>query len=383
MRRIVILGSTGSIGRSALDVAGRHRDRFRVVGLAAGSNIDLLEGQIRAFEPEVVAVADETAALELRRRVGSAPEVLAGPEGVSAVAAHGGADFALSAMVGISGLIPTIRAIRSGKTVGLANKEVLVTAGDIVMQEARDHGVRILPVDSEHSAVFQCVDGRDRRFVKRVILTASGGPFFGKTAGELRNVTLEDALNHPSWRMGRKITIDSATLMNKGFEVIEAAHLFGLPAERIDVLIHPQSLVHSLVEFNDGSMLAQASIPDMRGPIAYALSYPERLDGVVAPLELDVIGQLTFQRPDAENFPCLRYAYEALEVGGTMPAVLNAANEVAVQAFLERRITFTAIPVIINRTMHAHQPGRADGLDAVIGADASARRQAREFIRQA
>jgi 1-deoxy-D-xylulose-5-phosphate reductoisomerase len=382
MKRIAILGSTGSIGRMALEVISKHRDRFAVAGLVAGRNIDLLERQVRDFSPEIIAVAGEDDARELRRRLGSRPEVRSGEEGINAVAAHNGSDFVLSSMVGFSGLIPTIRAIRAGKVIGLANKETLVIAGRIVMEEARARGARILPVDSEHSAIFQCMEGYDRGQVKRVILTASGGPFIGKTMEELKNVTPEQALKHPKWNMGKKVTIDSATLMNKGLEVIEASHLFDLPAGRIDVLVHPQSIVHSMVEFTDGGLLAQISVPDMRGPIGYALSYPERLDDTVPRLDLETVGQLTFQRPDAENFPCLGFAYEALKDGGTMPAVLNAANEAAVNAFLGGRINFTDIPVIINEIMHSHVNGRAAELEEVIEADRWARESAEDHIKR-
>ncbi len=380
MKRVVLLGSTGSIGRMALDVIAGHRDRFSVVGIAAGSNIDLLEEQARTFGPKIIAVADERAALELRRRLGSRPEVLAGEEGIIAAAAYNGSDFVLSAMVGFSGLLPTLHAVKAGKVIGLANKETLVIAGDIVMKEAREHGARILPVDSEHSAIFQCVEGHERRYLRRIILTASGGPFVGKTLEELKDVSAGDALKHPKWNMGRKVTIDSATLMNKGLEVIEAHHLFGLPAEKIDVLVHPQSIVHSFVEFVDGTLLAQISMPDMRGPIGYALSYPERLDDTVPHLELDAIRNLTFDRPDASNFPCLGLAYEALSEGETMPAVLNAANEVMVDAFLKGRIPFTDIPVIIKKTMHSHEKAGVEELDAVIEADRWAREKAEEYI---
>jgi len=382
MKRIVILGSTGSIGRMALEVISGHRDKFAVVGLVAGRNIDLLEKQVKDFGPEIVAVAGEGDARELRRRLGPRPEVHFGGEGINTVAAHGGSDFVLSSMVGFSGLVPTIRAARAGKVIGLANKETLVIAGRIVMEEARTHGARILPVDSEHSAIFQCVEGYDRRQVKRVILTASGGPFWGRTAEELKNVSPEEALKHPKWNMGKKVTIDSATLMNKGLEVIEASHLFDLPAGRIDVLVHPQSIVHSMVEFIDGGLLAQISVPDMRGPIAYALSYPERLDDAVPRLDLDTAGKLTFHRPDAENFPCLGFAYEALKEGGTMPAVLNAANEAMVNAFLGRRIAFADIPVIINKVMHSHVKGDAVELEGVVEADRWAREKAEEYIRK-
>ncbi len=382
MKRVVILGSTGSIGRAALDVISRHRDKFDVVGLAAGRNIDLLEEQAKAFGPEIIGVAEEKAALELRRRLGSKTEVYSGEVALKTVAAHQGADFVLSALVGFSGLLPTIYAARAGKVIGLANKESLVIAGSIVMEEARAHRAKILPVDSEHSAIFQCVEGHDGKHLKKVILTASGGPFIGKKREELREVTPEVALRHPNWSMGRKVTIDSATLMNKGLEVIEASHLFDLPAERIDVLVHPQSIVHSMVEFNDGSLLAQMSMPDMRGPIAYALSYPQRLDDTIPRLELAAIGRLTFHRPDTENFPCLGFAYEALKEGGTMPAVLNAANEVAVDAFLGGRINFTSIPVIINKTMLSHETKKAAGLDVIIEADRWAREKAEEHLRQ-
>lgn len=382
MKRIVILGSTGSIGRSALDIISRYRDRFCIVGLVAGKNIDLLEGQIKVFRPEVVAIADEKSAMELGRRVGRNIEVLAGDEGIRVVATHREADFVLSSMVGFNGLIPTLHAVRAGKVIGLANKETLVAAGDVVMREAEHYGSKILPVDSEHSAIFQCVYGQDKKLLRRIILTASGGPFVGKKTDELKGVTPDDALKHPKWKMGRKVTIDSATLMNKGLEVIEASHLFGLTADRIDVLIHPQSIVHSMVEFNDGSMLAQMSMPDMRGPIGYALSYPERLDDTVTRLELDMIEKLTFYKPDTESFPCLRYAYEALVEGGTMPAVLNAANEVTVNAFLEKRIPFSDIPAIINKTMNSHDTKQTTGLDEVIEANRWAREKAEEYIKK-
>ncbi|MCL5024441.1 MAG: 1-deoxy-D-xylulose-5-phosphate reductoisomerase [Nitrospirae bacterium] len=380
MKRVVILGSTGSIGRMALEVISKHRDEFSVVGLAAGSNVDLIEQQAKTFHPEIVGVADEKAARELGTRLGRKIEVCAGQDGVAAVAAHDSSDFVLSAMVGFSGLLPTLRAIERGKVIGLANKETLVVAGSVVTEKAREHGARILPVDSEHSAIFQCIGGYEGSQVKRIILTASGGPFMGKTGEDLKNVSPEQALRHPKWSMGRKISIDSSTLMNKGLEVIEASHLFGLDAESIAVVIHPQSIVHSLVEFVDGTLLAQMSHPDMKGPIAYALSYPRRLNDTVPRLELETIGALTFHKPDAETFPCLGFAYGALKAGGTMPAVLNAANEILVNAFLERRIDFTGIPGIIKRVMDRHDARRADTLDAVIEADRWAREKANEYI---
>lgn len=383
MKRVVILGSTGSIGRMALDVISKHTDEFSVIGLAAaGSNVDLIEEQARTFNPEVVGVAGEAAARELGRRLGRKTEVRAGQEGVSAVAGHDGSDFVLSAMVGFSGLVPTLRAIERGKVIGLANKETLVVAGGLVTEKAREHGARILPVDSEHSAIFQCIEGYEGKQVRRVILTASGGPFMGKTGKDLSDVSPEQALKHPKWSMGRKISIDSATLMNKGLEVIEASHLFGLDAERIAVVIHPQSIIHSLVEFVDGVLLAQLSEPDMRGPIAYALSYPRRLEDTVPRLDLEALGKLTFHGPDAETFPCLGFAYEALKAGGTMPAVLNAANEIAVNAFLGRRIDFGRIPVIIREVMDRHDARKADTLEAVIEADRWAREEAGGFIKK-
>lgn len=382
MKRIVILGSTGSIGKNALDVISGHRDRFSVVGLSAGSNIDLLEEQINIFKPRVVAIVDEKSAVELRRRTAGGTEVLSGEEGINNVAAFEDSDFVLSSIVGFSGLAPTLSAVRAGKVVGLANKESLVTAGAIVMKEAEHYGSKILPVDSEHSAIFQCLDGRDMAFLKRVILTASGGPFLGKKSRELKDVRPSDALNHPNWKMGKKVTIDSATLMNKGLEVIEAAHLFSLTADRIAVLVHPESILHSLVEFTDNTMLAQMSMPDMKGPISYALSYPERLKDSVAGLRLDMTGKLTFYPPDTETFPCLRYAFDALKEGGTMPAVLNGANEIAVNAFLEKRVPFNAIPVIIDKAMNSHDTKTDIRLESVIEADKWAREKAEGYVHE-
>lgn len=378
MKNVVILGSTGSIGKSALDVISMHRDRFRVVGLTAHQNVELLSRQVEEFRPEAVAVSDSASL----KRLGSMPgvRVFEGQDGVCDVAVWASADIVLSAIVGSAGLIPTLSAVRAGKAIGLANKEALVAAGDIIREEAEKSGARILPVDSEHSAVFQCLEGQDRGALKRILLTASGGPFVGKSPDELRDVTPEEALNHPSWSMGRKITVDSATLMNKGLEVIEAHHLFGVGPEGIEVLIHPQSIIHSMVEFTDGSCIAQLSVPDMRAAIAYALSYPERLDGVIEPLDLPVLGKLTFERPDLESFPCLSYAYEALRAGGTMPAVLNAANEVAVEGFLAGRVGFNDIPAIIKKTMDAHDKVSLSSIDAVLKADSWARGHAERLL---
>jgi 1-deoxy-D-xylulose-5-phosphate reductoisomerase len=352
LKNIVILGSTGSIGRSTLEVVAANRDAFGVKALAAGSNHELLLEQIREFSPEVVAVYSPEAAGIVRANSGV--EVLEGSQGVSEVAALEGVDFVLSAIVGAAGLLPTLSAVRKGRTIGLANKETLVVAGQLVMDEAGKSGSAILPVDSEHSAVFQCLEGRPPESVRRLILTASGGPFIGRKPGELNDIRPEDALKHPSWSMGRKITIDSATLMNKGLEVIEAHYLFGKGPSEIGVVVHPESIVHSMVEFLDRSVIAQLSVPDMKGAIAYAMSYPERLADVMDILDLASLGQLTFKEPDMACFPCLAYAYDALRDGGTMPAVLNAANEVAVDGFLEGKVGFMDIPRIIRIIMDEH-----------------------------
>lgn len=378
MKLVTILGSTGSIGRSALEVISKCRDRFKVIGLTANSNIRLLEDQIKKFKPEIVAVADGANAIKLRKKLDI--EVLSGNAGIAEVASYSRSDFVLSAIVGFAGLLPTLSAVRAGKTVGLANKESLVVAGEIVMAYAAKYGSKIIPVDSEHSAIFQCIEGRGRDSIKRIVLTASGGPFFGSTRKELGKVTLEDALKHPNWDMGRKITIDSATLMNKGLEVIEAHHLFGFSSDKIDVLVHPQSIVHSMIEFKDRSYLAQLSVPDMKGPIAYALSYPERLEEPMPELDLSRIEKLTFRKPDTKCFPCLLYAYEASKEGGTMPAVLNAANEAAVDAFLQKRIGFNDIPVIIKEAMNSHRKEPVTEIDVVIEADRWAREKARAIL---
>lgn len=378
MKHVTILGSTGSIGRSALEVLSRCRDRFKIVGLTAKNNIELLEKQIRAFNPEIAAVADEAAASELSKKLGI--RVLSGDSGIAEAASYDKADFVLSAIIGFAGLLPTLSAVRAGKTIGLANKESLAAAGEIVMRDAVKSGAKIIPVDSEHSAIFQCIEGRSRESVKRIVITASGGPFLGKSRSELNKVTIKDALKHPNWDMGKKITIDPATLMNKGLEVIEAHRLFGFSPDMIDVLIHPQSIIHSMIELKDRSCIAQLSVPDMKGPIAYALSYPERLDDPMPFLDLSAVGKLTFQKPDTEGFPCLLYAYEAMKEGGTMPAVLNAANEVAVNAFLQSEIGFNEIPVVINNTMQLHDRKSALEVDAVVEADRWAREKAKAMI---
>lgn len=385
MKRIAILGSTGSIGRSALDIVSAHRDRFRVTVLTAGSNVALLDKQVESFAPDVVAVADKKAAQELKRRIGkkraSLLTILSGQDGIADAAAYEDSDFVLSAIVGAAGLIPTLSAVRSGKTIGLANKEALVMAGRILISESKKYRSKIIPVDSEHSAIFQCIEGHRKAAIRSIILTASGGPFAERSPANMVDITPEEALKHPRWKMGKKITIDSATLMNKGFEVIEAHHLFGLPHQSIDVVIHPQSIVHSIVEFRDRSCIAQLSVPDMKGPIAYALTYPQRIDNVIDGLSLHEIGTLTFKKPKKISFPCLSYAYRALEAGGTMPSVLNAANEVAVNAFLKGIIRFTEIPVIIKKTMEEHTVRSDTELHAVIEADQWARKTAERVMK--
>jgi 1-deoxy-D-xylulose-5-phosphate reductoisomerase len=383
-RYITILGSTGSIGRSALDAVAASGGRFKVAALAANKSVGLLKQQILAFRPEVAAVADEKSAIELRQWLEEAgtqrhTRVLSSEEGVCEAAAYEKADFVISAIVGASGLRPTLAAIRAGKDIGLANKETLVMAGAVIMEEAKKYKIKMLPVDSEHSAIFQCLEGRPKGHIRRLILTASGGPFFGRRKDELKDVTAADALRHPNWSMGNKITVDSATLMNKGLEVIEAHHLFGFPPGSIDVLIHPQSIMHSMVELVDGTLLGQLSVPDMKGPIAYAMAYPERLDNVIERLRLEEIPALTFHKPDTEAFPCLTLAYSALSAGGTMPAAVNAANEELVNLFLNGVINFTQIPVIIEEVMMRHDTTGAV-LGAVFEADSWARREVKNII---
>jgi 1-deoxy-D-xylulose-5-phosphate reductoisomerase len=376
-KRISVLGSTGSIGRSTLDVVQKCDSRFSVLGLAAGTNVGLLIEQIRQFKPEVVAVMTSELAGEVRAASGIGPvQVLYGKEGYRAVAALEGVDVVVSAMVGAAGLIPTLAALEAGKDVALANKESLVTAGSLVTSLAREKEVSLIPVDSEHSAVFQCLEGHRRKDVKRVILTASGGPFRGRSRDELKDVTPEQAVRHPNWSMGAKISVDSSTMMNKGLEVIEAKWLFDLNVDHIDVVVHPQSIVHSMVEYVDGSVIAQMGIPDMRIPIAYALARPERLDMGLAPLDLVQSGPLTFEAPDFAEFPCLALAYEAARTGGTATAALNAANEVAVDAFLDGRIGFLAIPQVIRSVLQDFPVEAVKGLDDVLKADALARLKA-------
>jgi 1-deoxy-D-xylulose-5-phosphate reductoisomerase len=383
MKRIAILGSTGSIGQSALAVVDAHRERVRVVGLAAGENADLLADQIAKYRPRVVAMATGDAVDRLKH-TGAADGVAIGGigrDGLVAVASHPDADLVLCASSGTEALEAVLAAIEHGKTIALANKEVLVMAGAIVTAAAARHGVTILPVDSEHNAIHQCLQGCARADVRRLILTASGGPFRGRSASELEEVSADAALKHPTWRMGRKITIDSATLMNKGLEVIEAHWLFGVRADQIEVVIHPQSVVHSMVELTDGSILAQLGVTDMRLPIQYAFSYPERWAAPLPRLDLVGAGRLDFAVPDTDAFPCLRLAYRALEAERSLPVVLNAANEIAVARFLEGRIAFTAIAHVIERTMAAHEPTDVHTLAMVRAVDQRARVHAADVAR--
>ena len=381
MKKLSILGSTGSIGVSTLEIVAAYPDRFQVVALTAGSNLELLQQQIARFSPRLVTVLTDELADELRRRLPAPrPEILAGVPGLIAAATAPEADMVVAAIVGAAGLVPTAAAISAGKDVALANKETLVTAGHLIMAMVAEKGVRLYPVDSEHSAVFQSLHGHRDADVRRIILTASGGPFRTWPLEKLAGVTVADALNHPNWSMGQKITIDSATMMNKGLEVIEARWLFDLPGDRIAVNIHPQSIIHSMVEYVDGCVMAQLGVPDMKAPIAYALTFPERIPTGVKPLDLTQLSGLTFFNPDLDRFPCLRLAYRALVDGESMPAVLNAANEVAVEAFLRGAIGFTDIPRIIEQTMDSHPPRKLATIEEVLLVDRWARERAREMV---
>jgi 1-deoxy-D-xylulose-5-phosphate reductoisomerase len=381
MKSIIILGSTGSIGTNTLDIVQRFPDEFRVVGLTAGNNIDKLEAQIRQFAPIAVAVSTESSAALLRNRCADLQvEILAGEEGITQVAAGLDAELVISAIVGAAGLVPTLSAIRSGKHIALANKEPMVMAGKLMQDEARKHGVKIFPVDSEHSAIFQSLEGHRIEDVRRLILTASGGALWTMTQEELLSVTPERALQHPNWKMGSKITIDSATLMNKGLEVVEARWLFDISEANIDVLIHRESIIHSLVEYKDRSMIAQLGLPDMRTPISYAMRYPARMALDLPSLDLTEIGRLTFCKPDHDRFPCLNLGYESLRIGGTMPAAMNAANEIAVDAFLNHGLRFSEIPQVIRSTMEAHAHQEITCLDDALEADRWAREKAESLV---
>ena len=382
-RSIVILGSTGSIGTQTLDVVKRDQN-IDVIGLTTNVNIDLLEIQILEFAPQAVCVMQEDKALELKNRLktlNNKTEVLTGEEGLIAIASLEQANLVVTAVVGMIGLLPTIEAIKKGKHIALANKETLVTAGEIVMQLAQKYGVSILPVDSEHSAIFQCLQGNEHHTLSKLILTASGGPFREYSKGQLQKVTVEEALKHPNWVMGNKITIDSATLMNKGLEVIEAKHLFNVDLHKIEVVVHKESIIHSMVEYIDGSTIAQLGYPDMRHPIAYALYYPMRVTcEYIKKLNLANVRQLSFEEPKMDLFPCLQFAYDALSVGGTMASVLNAANEIAVESFLNRQISFIQIPQIIHKVMEHHICISRPTLNDILECDKWAREYSRKKV---
>lgn len=380
MKKISILGSTGSIGTQTLDVVRKNPDKFKVVAISANSSVDLLLEQIIEFKPKYVAVYDEASAKNLKERIPSHIniEVLSGMEGLKTISSLDEIDVLLTAIVGMIGLVPTLCAIRNGKAIALANKETLVTAGKLVMGEAKKYNVDILPVDSEHSAIFQCLNGEKNKNIDKIILTASGGPFRGKSKEELLNVTKNEALKHPNWSMGRKISIDSSTLMNKGLEVIEAKWLFDVDYKDIDVVVHPQSIIHSMVQFNDSSIIAQMGCPDMRLPIQYALTYPDRMLNDFERLDFAKFSKFTFEKPDLETFPCLKLAFDCLKMGGTYCTVLNAANEVLVNEFLEDKIGFYDIPYYIEKTLQAHNSIEDPTLEEILEVD----RWAREYVKK-
>lgn len=380
MKKISILGSTGSIGTQTLDVVRANKDKFEVVAISANSSIDLLLEQIKEFRPKYVAVYNENSAKKLKEMIPSniKIEVLSGMEGLKIISSLNEIDVLLTAIVGMIGLVPTLCAIRNGKDIALANKETLVCAGSLVMSESKKYGVNILPVDSEHSAIFQCLNGEQNKEIEKIILTASGGPFRGKQREELIHITKNEALKHPNWDMGRKISIDSSTLMNKGLEVIEAKWLFGLEPSDIDVVVHPQSIIHSMVQFIDSSVMAQLGCPDMKLPIQYALSYPDRIVSDFDRLDLTKLMTLTFENPDMDTFPCLKLAYDALKMGGTYSSVLNSANEVLVNEFLEDKIGFYDIPYYIEKTLENHSSITNPTLEEILEID----RWTREYVLQ-
>lgn len=379
MKKISILGSTGSVGKQTLDVVRANKDKFEVIAISANSSVDLLLEQIKEFRPKYVAVYDEVSCIKLKSMIPSDIniEVLSGMEGLKAIASLDEIDVLLTAIVGMIGLLPTLCAIRNGKDIALANKETLVCAGSLVMNEAKKYNVNILPVDSEHSAIFQCLNGEQNKEIEKIILTASGGPFRGKKKQDLLHITKNEALKHPNWSMGRKISIDSSTLMNKGLEVIEAKWLFGVDYNDIDVVVHPQSIIHSMVQFIDSSVMAQLGCPDMRLPIQYALTYPDRAVNDFERLDLAKLATLTFENPDLETFPCLKLAYDTLKMGGTYSAALNSANEVLVSEFLEDKIGFYDIPYYIEKTLEAHVSIAEPTLDEILDVD----RWSREFVK--
>ncbi|PKM36437.1 MAG: 1-deoxy-D-xylulose-5-phosphate reductoisomerase [Gammaproteobacteria bacterium HGW-Gammaproteobacteria-10] len=391
MKGICILGATGSIGVSTLDVAARHPSRYRVVALTANNNIDLLYDQCIVHRPDYVVVVDENKAKQFAERIATSPvsdiKVLSGAESLQQVATLDSVDSVMAAIVGAAGLLPTLAAAKAGKTVLLANKEALVMSGDIFMKAVSESGAHLLPIDSEHNAIFQCMPadycaGQEAKEARRILLTASGGPFRTKPVEELVDVTPDQAVAHPNWDMGRKISVDSATMMNKGLELIEACLLFNMSPDKIQVVIHPQSVIHSMVDYVDGTVLAQMGNPDMRIPIAHAMAWPERFDSGAAPLNIFDVKHMDFEQPDLQRFPCLRLAIEAVEAGGIMPAVLNAANEIAVAAFLDEKVRFTDIPFIIERSMCQFEADPADTLDIVLAADSKAREVAECIVEE-
>ena len=379
-RRVILLGATGSIGSSAIKVAESIPDRMQIVGVAANRNARLLAQAANRTRPEAICLVDENYLNELRSCLTYTPEILTGESGLETLARSGGADLVLVAIVGTTGLRPALAAIETGKDLAVASKEILVMAGEAVMTQATQKGIKVLPVDSEHNAIFQCLEGKPKQEIRSLILTASGGPFRTLSSDRLASVTVADALNHPTWKMGRKITIDSATLFNKGLEMIEARWLFDIPMGQVQVLVHPQSIVHSMVEFVDGSMLAQLSHSDMCFPIQYAVTWPERVPNALKPLRLAELGRLEFEEPRYDDFPALHLARRAGEAGGTMPAVLNAANEIAVEAFLEGRITFPRIWSLVEEAMNRSDHFARPSLDDIIKADGQARDLVREVL---
>ncbi len=377
-KKVFILGSTGSIGVNTLDVIRLHPEKFEVEGITINKNSDLLEEQIKEFNPKVVVIRDEKVADDVRERIPHNIELLIGEDGLIEATKNADYDILLSALVGFSGLQPTIEGIKRGKRIALANKETLVVAGEIITELAAKFNSEIIPVDSEHSAIFQCLVGEKHKEVKKLLLTASGGPFFRKTRGELQNVTVSEALDHPNWNMGNKVTIDSASMMNKGLEMIEAHWLFNLPADKIDVIIHPQSIIHSMVEFIDGSIKAQMSQPDMRLPIQYALSFPDRLQNDFTSTSLTDITELTFFKPDFSKFECIKLAFDVLEEGGTAPCILNAANEVAVERFLNNKISFLEIPDLIKKALNGIDSVQKPSVETIIECDSLTRKFLKE-----
>ncbi len=378
MKKVLILGSSGSIGVNTLNVIRNFPDKFEAAALTVNSRIDILEQQVNEFNPSLVVIKDENAAKIFRQKIGSKCRVLSGSDGLIKAAAETDYDILIGAMVGFAGLAPTIEAVKRGKRIALANKETLVVAGELFTKMVSECNAQVIPVDSEHSAIYQCLEGENQSEVEKIILTASGGPFLQKDKEAFKKVSVEEALNHPNWKMGNKITIDSASMMNKGLEVIEARWLFNMPAEKIDVVIHPQSIIHSMVQYNDGSIKAQLGLPDMKLPIQYALTYPERLKNNFVRTDLPLLGTFTFFQPDLEKFECLRLAFEVLDEGGTAPCVLNAANEIAVDKFLNGEIKFSQIPELITEALNKIENHKAPSFDVIYECD----KRTRDFVKQ-